>query len=57
MLDEAARLTGIRTKRGLVHEALRALIESKRRRPLSALRGKIQFDPSYDHKAARARPR
>jgi Arc/MetJ family transcription regulator len=57
LLDEAARLTGIRTKRLLVHEGLRALIDTKRRKPLSALRGKIRFDPSYDHKAARSRPR
>jgi prevent-host-death family protein len=27
------------------------------RKPLSALRGKIRLDPSYAHKAARARPR
>jgi Arc/MetJ family transcription regulator len=57
LLDEAARLTGIRTKRLLVHEGLRALIDTKRRKPLSALRGKIRFDPSYDHKAARVRTR
>ena len=57
LLDEAARLTGIRTKRLLVHEGLRALIETKRRKSLSALRGKIRFDPSYDYKAARIRSR
>jgi Arc/MetJ family transcription regulator len=57
LLAEAARLTGIRTKRTLVHEGLRALVDAKRRRPLSELRGKIRFDPTYDYKAARERSR
>lgn len=57
LLAEASRLTGVRVKRILVHEGLQALVDAKRRRPLSAIRGKIRFDPSYDHKAARARPR
>lgn len=54
LVAEATRLTGIPTRRALVHEALRALIEQKRRRPLSDLRGKIRFAPGYDYKAARA---
>jgi Arc/MetJ family transcription regulator len=53
LISEATRLTGISTRRGLVHEALRALIAQRRRRPLSALRGKIEFAPGYDYKAAR----
>jgi len=55
LLEQAARLTGIRTRRLLVHEGLRALVALTRRRPLSALRGKIQFDRNYDYKAARER--
>ena len=54
LIAEASRLTGITTRRALVHEALRALIEQKRRRPLSDLRGKIRFAPGYDYKVARA---
>ena len=54
LVAEASRLTGIQTRRALVHEALRVLIEQKRRRPLAELRGKIKFAPGYDHKAARA---
>jgi Arc/MetJ family transcription regulator len=57
LLAEAAKLTGLRTKRLLVHEGLRVLVEAKRRRSLSDLRGKIAFDPTYDYKAARARSR
>lgn len=53
LVDEASRLTGIRTRRTLVHEALRVLVEQKRRRPLAELRGKVKFAPGYDYKAAR----
>ena len=55
LLAEASRLTGIRTKRTLVHDGLQTLVAARRRRSLSALRGKIRFDPSYDYKAARTR--
>lgn len=54
LIAEAARLTGIRTRRALVHEGLKALIELRRRRPLTELRGKIRFASGYDHKVARA---
>jgi len=33
---------------------LRALVETKRRRPLAELRGKVKLAPGYDYKAARA---
>jgi Arc/MetJ family transcription regulator len=54
LIAEATRLTGISTRRGLVHEALRSLIAQRRRRPLSELRGKIEFAPGYDYKASRS---
>ncbi len=53
LVEEAAKLTGITTKRELVHEALKALIESRRRRSLLDLQGKIQFADGYDYKALR----
>ena len=54
LVDEATRLTGIGTRRALVHEALRALVETKRRRTLAELRGKVKLASGYDYKAARA---
>ncbi len=57
LLKEAAKLTGIRTKRLLVKEGLQALVDSKKRRSLSDLKGKIKFAPDYDHKALRERKR
>ena len=52
-VEEAARLTGITTKKDLVHEALRVLIATRRRKSLLDLEGKIQFAPGYDYKALR----
>jgi Arc/MetJ family transcription regulator len=57
LVKEAARLTGIKTKRALVREALRALIDTRRRRSLLELRGRISFAPGYDHKSARKKAR
>lgn len=54
LLAEAARLSGIKTKKELVHEALRVFIASKKRRNLLDLRGRIEFAPDYDHKALRS---
>lgn len=54
LLDEARRLTGIKTKRALVEEALRVLIASRRRRSLLDLEGKIAFADGYDHRDLRA---
>ena len=55
LVREAARLTGIRTKRSLVDEALRLLVKTKKRRSILALKGKIRFADGYDHKALRSR--
>ena len=53
LVKEAARLTGITTRRELVHEALRVLIQVRRRRSLFDLEGKIEFAPGYHHKGMR----
>jgi Arc/MetJ family transcription regulator len=53
LIEEAARLSGIRTKKDLVHEALRVFIAAKKRKSLLDLAGKIEFAPGYDYKALR----
>ena len=53
LVEEAARLSGIRTKKDLVHEALRVFIVTKKRKSLLDLAGKIEFTPGYDYKAQR----
>jgi len=57
LVREAARLTGIRTRRELVQEALKTLIEVHRRKSLRDLKGKIHFVQGYDYRLLReARP-
>jgi hypothetical protein len=53
LVAEAARLSGIRTKKDLVHEALRVFIATKKRKSLLDLQGKIELAPGYDYKALR----
>lgn len=53
LVEEAQRLTGIGTKKDVVHEALRFLVQSRKRKSLRDLRGKIEFAPGYDYKALR----
>ena len=54
LIAEAQRLSGIKTRRGVVHEALALLIATKKRRPVAELFGKIKFAPGYDHKRLRS---
>ena len=51
LIREAFELTGIRTKKELVHVALRELIRARTRLSLSALCGKVRFVEGYDPKA------
>jgi Arc/MetJ family transcription regulator len=53
LVAEARKLTGIRTKRALVEEALRVLIATRKRKSLLDLEGRVEFYPSFDHKALR----
>lgn len=53
LIAEAARLSGITTKKDLVNEALRVFIQVSKRKSLLDIAGKIRFAPGYDHKALR----
>jgi Arc/MetJ family transcription regulator len=57
LVEEARRLTGINVKKELVHEALRVLVETRKRRSLLALDGKITFAKGYDYKKLREKNR
>jgi Arc/MetJ family transcription regulator len=46
-------ITGLPTKRAVVHEALETLIRVRARRSLLELRGSVTFADGYDHKALR----
>lgn len=53
LVAEAVRLSGIQKEEELLREALRVFIETKRRKSLLDLAGRIEFAPGYDHKALR----
>ena len=53
LVQEAFSLTGVRTKRELVHMALTVLVRRYRKRDLTDLAGKIRLRDDFDHKALR----
>ena len=53
LLEEAFSVSKARTKKDLVHEALRELIRIKKRKDMTELAGSIDFHQGYDHKKLR----
>lgn len=53
LVEEAFRLTNLRTKKDLLHLALQELIRARKKPNLLDLSGQIQFASDYDYKALR----
>lgn len=53
IVREAFKYSKAKTKKDLIHEALKEYVEKHKRRDIRELRGKIQFGKDYDHKALR----
>jgi Arc/MetJ family transcription regulator len=53
LLEEALSLSEHRTKKDLIHEALRVFIRLKKRKDLSELAGKISLSDDFNHKRLR----
>lgn len=53
LLDEAFSVSQAATKKELVHEALKALVQLRKRKDLTELAGKIRFHKGFDHKKLR----
>ncbi|MGA1871530.1 MAG: type II toxin-antitoxin system VapB family antitoxin [bacterium] len=53
LLQEAFSVSHARTKKDLLHEALREYIKLKKRKDLSELAGSIEFYEGYDYKKLR----
>jgi len=53
LLQEAMRVSNIKTKKAVIHEALKEYVENKKRKNLRDLAGKISFAQGYDYKALR----
>lgn len=48
LMREAMRVTGLPTKRAVVEEALRLLIQVKSQKGIRRLRGKVQWEGNLD---------
>jgi Arc/MetJ family transcription regulator len=53
LVEEAFSLTGVRTKRELVHLALSELVRARRKKDILDLVGRICFRKGFDHKSMR----
>jgi Arc/MetJ family transcription regulator len=53
LLNESISFSKVKTKKELIHEALKEFIRIRKRKDLTELAGKIQFRKGYDHKALR----
>ena len=53
LVGEALKVSGVKTKKELVHQALREFVENRKRRDLRELAGKIKFADRYNYKRAR----
>lgn len=48
LVERARSLTGIKTKRGVIHEALRMLIQLHEQARVRELRGKLRWEDNLD---------
>jgi Arc/MetJ family transcription regulator len=53
VMREALRLSKAKTKKEIIHQALREFVENRRRLNLLDLEGKIEFVEGYDYKRLR----
>ena len=53
LVKEAMDVTGVRTKKDVVHLALQELVRARRKKNLLDLAGRIQFRRNFDHKKLR----
>lgn len=53
LVTQAFRYAKVKTKRELVHLALREFIDHHRRKDVRELFGQVEIDPKYDYKALR----
>jgi Arc/MetJ family transcription regulator len=53
LLEEAFSVSRVRTKKDLIHEALREYIRLNKRKDLAELAGSIEFYDGFDHKKLR----
>ncbi len=55
LLEEALKVSGLKTKKNTVNEALKEFIQRRKQKDIISLFGKIEIDESYDYKRERSR--
>ena len=53
LINEAIKLSEVKTKKDVINVALREFVATRKRSNLLELEGKIEFSDNYDHKALR----
>ena len=53
LVSEAFKYSRARTKKELIHQALKEFVENRRRLNLLELEGRIEFVEGYNHKSMR----
>ena len=53
LLKQAFKFSQAKTKKELIHQALKEFVENRRRLNLAELEGRIKFVDGYDHKSMR----
>ncbi len=53
LVHEAMKLSGAKTKKELISQALQEFVTTRKRRNLIDLSGKIEFSEGYDYKSLR----
>ncbi len=53
LLEEAFSVSQSKTKKEIIHEALREMIRLRKRKDLTELAGRISFYPGFSHKTLR----
>lgn len=55
LLDEAQKISGHKTKKATVNEALAEYIHRRRQTEIPKLFGKLEWDPDFNYKKERSR--
>lgn len=53
LVEEAVKISKAKSKREVVHLALKEFVENRKRLNLADLRGKVRFNEDYDYKKMR----
>jgi len=55
LMKEARTLSGMKTKRDIVHKALEEFIQNLKKKDVREIRGRVRFAAGYEYKKMRSR--